>query len=263
MFKKFFKSKDDDRLLELDVVEVMIGSENEKVIEKMKMIGLNERDLRIAKSFKEHIKEEIDVIVDDFYKKVLEVSGLKRIINENSSLERLGEKLRIHIIELFDGVIDDDFLLKRFKIAKIHYKIGLDPAWYMGSFPNLQNSIVDVIFDKIQNREEKKELIYAINKILSLEQQLVLEAYEEENHKKTKEHFELGRSEIKNVMREVSKDLVGLAKETQSSVVSFSENIKNVSSITDESNTQAEETKRLADEGKDMMNDLLKRMNIL
>lgn len=80
------------------------------------------------------------------------------------------------MLSLFNGVIDDEFVELRNKVAKTHYRIGLQPLWYSSGFQNVQNYLQRIVFDQTKNEVEQQALISAIGKMLNLEQQLVLEA---------------------------------------------------------------------------------------
>ncbi|MFJ7930849.1 protoglobin domain-containing protein [Peribacillus sp. NPDC096448] len=46
-----------------------------------------------------------------------------------------------HMLSLFDGVIYDDFVELRTKVAKTHYRIGLQSRRYSSAFQNVQNHL--------------------------------------------------------------------------------------------------------------------------
>ncbi|PMY00788.1 hypothetical protein C1Y18_35225, partial [Pseudomonas sp. MPR-R5A] len=80
-----------------------------------------------------------------FYSTIFQVPELEKIIHEQSTVDRLRTTLKDHIIDLFSGKIDDRFFEKRLKVAKVHYRIGLRPEWYMGAFQNLLESLMKLI----------------------------------------------------------------------------------------------------------------------
>ncbi|GEC89312.1 hypothetical protein BBR01nite_16430 [Brevibacillus brevis] len=57
----------------------------------------------------------------------------------------------------------------------VHQKIGLPPKWYMGSFQNLLGTLMRIIDDRKEVYPYSKKLAQAITKLLSFEQQLVLD----------------------------------------------------------------------------------------
>ncbi|TFD97671.1 globin-coupled sensor protein [Jeotgalibacillus sp. R-1-5s-1] len=145
---------------------------------QISMIALQKEDLQVLAAFKPYVTENIEAIVASFYKTLGHEPGLLTIINTHSSIERLKKTLTVHIQEMFSGTLDSSFIQKRHRIAEVHLRIGLDPKWYIAAFQDLLNSLTDVIIELPFNEKDKFILIKAVSKILNLEMQIVLEAYE-------------------------------------------------------------------------------------
>ncbi|MCY9393707.1 protoglobin family protein, partial [Bacillus haynesii] len=126
------------------------------------------------------VTEHIETIVTRFYKNLEHENSLMEIIHDHSSVDRLKKTLTIHIQEMFSGVIDEAFLEKRIRIAHVHLRIGLLPKWYLGAFQDLLLSML-TIFENALSDEEYRRSVKAVTKILNIEQQIVLEAFEDEH----------------------------------------------------------------------------------
>ncbi|WP_144461024.1 globin-coupled sensor protein [Siminovitchia fortis] len=248
-----------------EIVNTKVGTkiEDASILDKINMIQLTEKDLKLLKSIQPLVEANIDRLVEDFYAIVMKVDKLKAIIDNHSTVDRLRKTLRAHITEMFDGNIDQSFINKRLKIAKVHYVIGLEPSWYMGSFQSIHDTITHLTFKNIKDRRKLQAVLSAVNKILSLEQQLVLEAYERENMKKLNAQFEEGKAYLKNKMTSVSEGLVALAEQTQASVVTLSTNIREVNQTTTESSEQAILAKNYADDGQNKLRELLDKISVM
>ncbi|MFD1705673.1 protoglobin domain-containing protein [Siminovitchia sediminis] len=261
---KLGKSREEP-ITEADFYPKNIGihTNDSSIIDKMNMIELTEKDMKTLKKLQPIIKEHIEEIVEEFYRVVMEVEHLQAIIHQHSTVDRLRQTLTVHIIEMFNGVIDESFIEKRLKIAKVHYVIGLEPSWYMGAFQNINDMISTLIFKDIKDRRKLQAALSAVNKMLSFEQQIVLEAYDRENMKKLNSQFEEGKVYLKNKMNAVSEGLVSLAEQTQASVVTLSSNIREVNETTTESNEQAMIAKNYADEGQAKLRELLDKISVM
>lgn len=224
------------------------------LLEKLDMMDLNEADLKLIRGIRPLVEEQIGHLVEDFYSSILRVGHLKEMIEEHSTVERLKQTLKFYIVDLLKGEIDRDFLEKRFKVAETHFRIGLESTWYMGALQNLQKSMISLVLDKVKDKKKHKSVLSALNKIFSLEQQIVLEAYE---MKRLESRFEEGKAYLKNKMTAVSKELLGLAEEMEAAVGQLSTNIHEVSTSTTKNNEQAASAIHLANEGRDKLNELL------
>ncbi|REB07470.1 chemotaxis protein [Sporosarcina sp. BI001-red] len=244
-------------------MEVEIRLDDKEIIKKVKRIHLTEQDLKLLKAIQPIIQLHGEELVDNFYGTILQVKELKEMIERHTTTDWLRETLKNHIIEMFNGEINEAFVHKQIRIAKAHYSIGLSPSTYMGAFQNHQNTVLDIVFREIENKQEIQLLLAAINKIISFEQQLVLEGYDEETQKKLNEQFQSGKSDLKNTMMEVSEGLVALAEETQASAEMLSTTIQQVNETTTDSNEQAEFAKTSVREGQERLTDLSGKIEVI
>ncbi|WHX28363.1 putative bifunctional diguanylate cyclase/phosphodiesterase [Brevibacillus agri] len=151
---------------------------NPEVLAQLNMINLTQKDLELIAGLRPVVVEQIEQITASFYEAILHVDSLKEIITSHTTVNRLRQTLSSHLIEMFDGRIDEAFVEKRMRIAMVHQKIGLPSKWYMGSFQNLLSTLLRIVDSLQGTHPDCSGLAQAVTKLLSLEQQLVLEAYE-------------------------------------------------------------------------------------
>lgn len=255
------KTKDSSWMEKADLINIKMNISDKRALQKLKMINLSDDDLQLILRIKPLLEDNIDQIVETFYSTILAIPSLEKIIDTYSEVNKLRKTLSIHLIELFSAKFDQAFLEKLHRIAKVHYHIGLEPAWYMGAFQNLQNSLLQVIFKEVIDRTELQELIIVINKLLSFEQQIVLELYEKENEVRMQEQFTAGKNDLKNKIIKISEGLLALAEETNASVETLVSDSQDVKNLTTNSNTQSQNIQQQAVEGNRIVQDLLNRVS--
>ncbi|WP_306423675.1 globin-coupled sensor protein [Virgibacillus pantothenticus] len=233
------------------------------VLQKMEMTHLTETDLKRLKSLQPLIVKNMDLLVESFYSTILQFNHLRRIIEKYSTIDRLRLTLKQYVNDLFKAEINQAYLEKRFAIAKTHYRIGLQPAWYMGAYQNLHNTIIHLIYSEMKDTAEFHATLVAVNKIMSFEQQIVLEAYEQENMKKMDEKYKAGKDWLKDKMTAVSEELVAIAEENHASAETLSTNINEVNEATENSTYQAEKAKEKALEGQEQLDKLFNTMKYM
>lgn len=221
-----------------EVISERIIVSHPMVTEKVKMLKLSKEDLYFVAYVKPLVETHIDGLVNEFYETILQVPDLKKIIEQNSSVERLRTTLKKHLIELFDGTVDQRFIENRLVVAKVHYRIGLDPSWYMGAFQNLQHALFHLISDNIVEKDFKA-IWGAVTKLLSLEQQLVLEAYNQENDEKLQRVFLEGQKDLQKRILEVSDGLITVSEQTNASVETLISNSHGVNQLVEDSYKKA------------------------
>lgn len=160
---------------------VKAGSE---IAKQISSTGITEYDLGVLKSMHGIIENNIEQIAGDFYSEISKETNLVKIIGDNSTVIKLTNTLKIHIVEMFLGVIDRDYYVQRVRIAKVHVQIGLRRKWYTHGLQMLLSSLLKVYNGECDSNnisvEHRVIGANALIKIINLEQQLVLQAYDDE-----------------------------------------------------------------------------------
>lgn len=163
----------------------------------METKALAEGDLQLLRDLRPQMEERLEEITEAFYQSVVGVDKLKKIIVEHSTIERLKQTLKDHLLEIWNGDINEAYVAKRLRIAEVHKRVGLEPKWYLSAFQNLQNEFFKMIYREVVGGEQQIRLVSTMTKLLSLEQQLVLEAYERENLSEKQFQYDRVRKELK------------------------------------------------------------------
>lgn len=225
--------------------EVPIGSDLEK---QLMVIGFQKRDLQIAKMLQPLIRKHIAEVIDEFYDKIAHNPRLIEIINENSSIEKLKKKLRSHVVSLFSGVMNEEFLLTRKRIAGIHVEIGLMQKWYIASFETLFHRMIHLIKDEFEAVDDLVLATEVIHRLINLEQQIVLEAYDDEINR-LKESEAANLQTIHSLERTLV-DLATLSEETNASMDEMTEQVEIITANSREGTEMTEVARDAAEEGK-------------
>ncbi|MET3683943.1 heme-based aerotactic transducer [Alkalibacillus flavidus] len=247
----------------------MDTKQNADLTKQLKMVNMTHRDLATLRALKPLVSEHIDAIVSQFYKNIEHEPSLMRIIESNSSVERLKKTLTRHIQEMFNGVIDESFVEQRKYIAYAHVKIGLMPKWYLSAFQDLLNSFHEIFFDHFDHIDDIRNALSATSKILNIEQQLVLETFEHENNRERQEQYDQQQQLIEEIDR-MSDELVAISQQTDAAtkqllehsneIRSFSQTtVETASTVEEQSNTGKSELEKQLDQ----MNDIEKQMNTI
>lgn len=257
MIKKLFgknkKSIDQSILIENShhmkpVFEIPKGSDIEK---QLQMISLTKEDLSIAMVIKPYVEEHILTIVQAFYNNLENVPELITIIEKYSSLDQLKTTLNKHIIEIFSGKMNTAFIDKRKIIANMHVHIGLTQKWYIASFEKLFTGVREMIM----NHFDANDTIIALgvlNKLLNLEKQVVLEAYDDELNRQKDVEVERQMQMIRS-LEDTSNELASLAQETTASIEELTAQIKIVVSNSVTGTEVSEDAKLMADQGQNRL----------
>ncbi|MFD1356357.1 protoglobin domain-containing protein [Fictibacillus halophilus] len=238
-------------------INVPLDSEWQK---QLNMISLTLEDLAVIKSLKPLISENIEGIVDQFYKNIEHVPGLLQIIQKHSSVNRLKVTLIKHIQEMFDGVIDESYVDQRRVIAHIHFKIGLQPKWYICSFQDMLLSILSILDKNIESKIEYQRAVKVVTKILNFEQQIVLEAFEFEQIKERARHEEQKQQITQSVGNSVE-ELASISEETSAALQELTSKADEVVVFAKDTAESAEEVSKNSLAGKNKLEEHQQMIN--
>lgn len=239
---------------EMNTVQLDVEKRSE-IAKQIQMIGLTRFDLAVMKRLKPYVVEKLDTIVDCFYKNLEKEPILITIINQSSSIERLKRTLKQHISEMFNGVINQEYFDKRTQIAKIHVKIGLETKWYMSAFQDILLSLIDIIEANMERKEECLIAIRAVSRLLNLEQQLVLDAYDR-NTERIKQQAELQKQQTRKKVAESSENLAAISEQTNAAFQQLQSQSEEIITITNNGTNLSEIAYKRADEGKQQLSKL-------
>ena len=230
------------------------------VLSQIEMIHLSKEDLCVIRSMKDIITEQLPNLVTAFYKNLGKEPTLVKIISDNSTVERLQKTLYRHLSEMFVGIIDDAFVDKRYTIAHAHVRIGLEPKWYMCAFEDLLQSLITIIMPTCATIAEYHEKVLAITKIINLEEQIVLEAYELEN----KRIRDISIEEREKLVQQVgsnAEELAAISEETSATSMQIVSKVSEIHKITATGSEIAINTEEKSKEGLQRLKVLEESMN--
>ncbi len=232
---------------------------NSDVATILQMTKLTIYDLSAIQLLQPYVKENIDKIVRNFYSNLAFESSLMKIIQENSTIERLEKTLSQHLVNLFSGKIDEDFVKQRHIIAHVHVRIGLQPKWYMLAFADLTNSLNEIVLANTTSKEEYAVFSNAVSKILSLEQVIVLEAYDKENER-VKQEAQKAKGEVQKEVRETAEELAAIAEQARAFLQQVSAQSVQVVSFAQAGSMSAQETEQQSLDAQQRLNEQMEAM---
>ena len=227
---------------------------------QLRLIGFSKEDEQVLEAVRPILTEHVGTIIDAFYSAIAKVPALEKTIADHSTIQRLKETLKQHLAEMFDGRIDDEYVRKRLRIAEAHHRIGLEPKWYIGSFQNLQNAVLDLLHLYFPDPGVALLCGKTLTKLFNIEQQLVLEAYDKKNAEEKEKLQQQVRQEVKRKIGFVSQELAALTEQTRSSAQQLVAGSEQVNALFVQSAGISQNARRLATEGSVQLHELDRRM---
>ena len=212
----YFLSKKTGKKVEvLDDFQPYINKEElGPLLVQMELINLGEEDMKRLMSFQHVVSRHREEITAIFYDKILAVPELKELIEQRSSVSKLKEIVGKYVVSMFDGQLTNRTIEQKRHLAKMHFKMGLDPKWYMGTFQQIQENIIRLLVEEETLHTPPMAIATVVSRWFNFEMQIVLEEYEKENKRLVNEQYNRVKEELKSGISSISGDLANLTEVT-------------------------------------------------
>ena len=254
-FNQKNKTISPDRIYNWDHHQVILDIEEEKIKQKLSMIGINEDTLKIMKEQKSLFESNADRVVEKFYEKVSTIPHLMNIIDHHSTIDRLIKTQKLYFLSLSDGVIDDKYIENRKRIGKVHERIQLDSEWFFGAYQIYYKEVIPLLMDKYQGDPRVSEVILAFTRLTTFDMQLVEETYLETYTSKMLKLDEIKR--LEQQLLHSSQTLLANVEETSSSTQNMYASSEEISAAAEEATVHAEHVQEMAEHGGEVVNKTL------
>ena len=147
-------------------------------------LDLGPADLERLTELRPVLEEQAPRLVDAFYRHLLSFPSMQSLLDDPDVRERLRKIQQKYLISLGEVTLDEAYAERRRLIGITHERIGLEPRWYLGAYALYQSLLIPLVIDTYPNDSAKASAtIVALQKILSLDAQLAMEAYIGRQHR--------------------------------------------------------------------------------
>lgn len=234
--------------------------------ESIQLLRLDPAQLALLKEFKPIMERDVETIVKRFYAHITTVPGLKSIIDQFSTLDRLYITQKKYLLSIFTDQIDEEFMTWRIKIGEVHKRVNLPPFYYLSSYQTMYDEILPRIFQHYRKKPEQAlRLSLAVLRIFSFDQQVVMASYIQsyiaEIDKKAE--LETAYAEIDLLQRrvsEASQALAATSEETAASAAQMHEATEQISRNAGEAAEFSQKVDSLAQEGAQKIQQIAERI---
>jgi len=144
---------------------------------RKQLLSFTESDVSCLLQGAPFVLPEFDKIIEEFYRIQLSFPEVAAIIGDAGTLRRLRSAQRRYIEDLFSGEYGESYANHRLRIGLVHKQIGVLPKYYLSATKTLQNLLNAVVVEQVSDRDLAGGIMIALEKLLSLDSALVIEAY--------------------------------------------------------------------------------------
>ena len=141
------------------------------------LLNLTSEDFKALVTHKSLIEENMDYIVETFYKQQTQIDEISLLIGDADTLRRLQNALRKYVLDLFSGYYDTEYVNNRLRIGLVHKRIGVEPKLYLSAVRTLTKILIDKLTDSIEDKAQLYDTKNALDKLLYFDITLVFDTY--------------------------------------------------------------------------------------
>ncbi len=153
-------------------------SQNANLAQKLYFQQIHQSDVDNVRKLSRIMAIHAHSITERHYEVLRQLPELQRIIDDHSTLDRLKKTFLTYLDSIPSAKFDDDYVNTRIRIGQIHSHINLQPEWFIGGFTRIYEWLVPAIMNEFGNRSEAAAVLVSLNRMLTIDAQLVLEAYQ-------------------------------------------------------------------------------------
>jgi PAS domain S-box-containing protein len=145
---------------------------------RKKWLSFSIEDEDLVKEVDELLEENIDPLIDDMYAHFLTFPETRKFFPDDATLQRAQIAQKSYFRRLTKGNYDAAYVAERLAVGTTHYRIGLDPIWYLGAYNRVMTWLRRLVQDKYAHDVEKyMHVIAALTRLIFFDMGLAIEAY--------------------------------------------------------------------------------------
>jgi methyl-accepting chemotaxis protein len=220
-------------------------SSGKTISERLKFSLIDQDTVTALRDAKPFLLGELPAILDQFYDHIARFSEATVFFKSREHMMH-AKKMQIqHWSVILDGRFDDVYEASVTKIGEVHYKLGLEPRWYIGGYSALISGLVDAVARRMptgmfdSSARKKAALQIAIIKASMLDMDLAIAVYIAEGRRDRRTvldrlaaDFETTIGGVVNIVASASTELQASAQAMTNSAASAASQSKAVDAAT-------------------------------
>jgi signal transduction histidine kinase len=115
------------------------------ISERLHFLDLDEEACQILRELKPVLEAEMPEVLQRFHDSLERCPQVNALFGNNSDKVRVRKYQLAHWRKLLSANFDDEFLQSVHRVAKINYRMGLKPQWYIGGHAYIIGELVTII----------------------------------------------------------------------------------------------------------------------
>ena len=156
---------------------------NAEFVNEMKqMQSLTDEDRQLLAEMHPAVEKHAQEVVDTFYTHLDKFEVTRDILNaEPGRVERLKGHLKAWLNTLTEGVYEEDYFKRRYRIGKRHVEVGLEPRYVIAAMAFCRATASKLIIEaEYADDPQRGERLRALDKVMDLDLNIMLQSYDDQ-----------------------------------------------------------------------------------
>lgn len=197
----------------------MIKGKN--ISERLQFLGLDEETRQILCELKPNLEAEIPGILERFYRHIETWPQVNSLFESKASKARARQRQGEHWSTLLSAKFDDAFVEAVKRVGQAHFRIGLDPQWYIASYAYIIGELFTAVSKKYatdtscKKPEERDKALGAVLRAALLDMELAISVYLDEGELARRVHETNERLKRSQAAQAALKEEIGKRKKIE------------------------------------------------
>jgi len=171
----FIKGQSPSKVKAIENIQLNI---EEQLNKKMFYIQLHKEDIERVHLLSSILDEYASHIARRHYDMICQMPETKAIMDQHSYEQKFLATYEKYVRSIGEFEPNEQYVYNRKMIGKVHARIQLTSEWFVASYVRFYEVLVPVIMQKL-GRSKGSAALVSLQKLLSLDSQIALEAYQE------------------------------------------------------------------------------------
>jgi PAS domain S-box-containing protein len=141
-------------------------------------LSLTKEDEELVLEVDPLLTANIDPMIDDMYAHFLSFPETQQFFPDDATLKRAQTAQKAYFLRLTKGNYDSNYVTERLIVGATHYRIGLDPTWYLGAYNRVMTWLRQLVAKQYRDDPDKfLKVISALTRLVFFDMGLAIESY--------------------------------------------------------------------------------------
>ncbi len=175
----------------LDNLGALLSLSPEEIELRKKWLGFGVADEAIIKEIDQLIGNRAEELVSDMYAHFLAFEETRSFFPDEKTLDRAKSAQVKYFERLTKGNYDESYVSERLKVGATHYRIDLDPKWYMGAYCHVISWITAQLAEHYAGDSARlTRAISAISRLVFFDMGLAIDTYMGAKERAIRQHMD-------------------------------------------------------------------------